>query len=313
MKPATTRIKLPPLLQHRARALGDEGERWLANVGDLVNGIAGNWQLSIEAQISGGTEALVFAVARAGERAVLKIGLPRSLGNEAYALQLANGLGYARLLAFDAGRDAMLLERLGERLADSGFALQRQIEIICATLQRAWRAVEHTGPLTTGAQQAQRQAHFIRSQWATLRLSCAVAVKERALDYAVAREAAFDAARSVLVHGDAHIWNTLRVPGQSAMEPDSYKLVDPDGLFAEPALDLAISLREWRGELLAGDTLALGRQRCALLARLTGVDSTAIWQWAFIEHVSCGLLDLQLRDVENADQHFAIAQRWLGQ
>ncbi|MFT5047951.1 MAG: streptomycin 6-kinase [Porticoccaceae bacterium] len=112
---------------------------------------------------------------------------------------------------------------------------------------------------------------------------------------------------SYLIHGDAHIWNTLEAP----KSPTGYKFVDPDGLIAERAIDLAILLREWREELLAGDTLALGLARCELLSKLTGVDSQSIWQWGFIEHVSCGLLDLNLNDLDAADKHFTIASHWL--
>ena len=76
-------------------------------------------------------------------------------------------------------------------------------------------------------------------------------------------------------------------------------------------MDLAISLREWREELLSGDALALGLERCELLSRLTEVDSQSISQWGFIEHVSCGLLDLNLNDLDAASKHFAIATCWL--
>lgn len=53
--------------------------------------------------------------------------------------------------------------------------------------------------------------------------------------------------------------------------PRRFKFVDPDGLFIEHAYDLGIPMREWGAELLAGDPLVLGRRRCRLLARLTGV------------------------------------------
>ena len=89
-----------------------------------------------------------------------------------------------------------------------------------------------------------------------------------------------------------------------------YKFVDPDGLFAEPAYDLGILMRGWNEELLAGDTLALGRARCAMLAELTGVDGEAIWQWGFIERVSTGLLLTQL-GLPDARDTLAIAERWV--
>ncbi|HEY6739760.1 MAG TPA: hypothetical protein VI076_13025 [Actinopolymorphaceae bacterium] len=50
--------------------------------------------------------------------------------------------------------------------------------------------------------------------------------------------------------------NALRVPGApAARQPHEYRFIDPDGLFAERAYDLAIPMREWSRELLAGDTV----------------------------------------------------------
>jgi hypothetical protein len=49
------------------------------------------------------------------------------------------GREYARLLAYDPARQAVLQERLGPSLADLGLPVEAQIEIICATLRRAWR------------------------------------------------------------------------------------------------------------------------------------------------------------------------------
>jgi streptomycin 6-kinase len=114
----------------------------------------------------------------------------------------------------------------------------------------------------------------------------------------------------VLVHGDAHPANALLRLGRPGLPPQ-LKFVDPDGLFCEPAYDLGISMREWSEELLAGDALALGKVRCALLHDLTGVDETAIWQWGFIERVSTGLLLWQLGFRTDAVQHFAIVEAWM--
>ncbi|MEM7016975.1 MAG: phosphotransferase, partial [Pseudomonadota bacterium] len=188
--------------------------------------------------------------------------------------------------------------------------VRQQIEIICEGLNVAWRRLDQPGGLMTGAEKARAQAHFIQSQWASVDISPPESLKEQALAFTKAREQAYEPSKSVLVHGDAHTWNTLSCHEAGSATPQ-FKFVDPDGLFAEPACDLAISLREWREELLAGNTLELGQARCALLSELTNVDAEAIWQWGFIEHVSCGLLDVQLGDTKSANEHFAIAQCWL--
>jgi len=67
---------------------------------------------------------------------------------------------------------------------------------------------------------------------------------------------------------------------------EGYKLVDPDGLVAEPEYDLGIIMREDPLELLDEGSVARARR----LAARTGLDATAVWEWGVIERVSTGLL-----------------------
>jgi streptomycin 6-kinase len=106
---------------------------------------------------------------------------------------------------------------------------------------------------------------------------------ERAVAYGIAcagrRIAAHDDERSVFVHGDVHEWNTLEAG-------EGYKLIDPDGLLAEPEYDLGVLLRGNPVELMQGDPM----ERARWLADRTGLDPTAIWEWGAPERVSSGLL-----------------------
>jgi hypothetical protein len=83
----------------------------------------------------------------------------------------------------------------------------------------------------------------------------------------------FDPARSVLVHGDAYEWNTLRAPSSAT----GFKFVDPDGAFTERAFDLAIPMREWGNVIPQGDLVQRGRRRCDYLTKLTGIAPQPIW------------------------------------
>ena len=83
----------------------------------------------------------------------------------------------------------------------------------------------------------------------------------------------------MLVHGDIHQWNALESGA-------GFKLVDPDGLLAEPEYDMGILMREDPAELADGDPHA----RARLLARRCGLDAAAIWEWGVVERVSTGLL-----------------------
>ena len=118
------------------------------------------------------------------------------------------------------------------------------------------------------------------------------------------------------MHGDAHALNTLAVTGtgeDSYAEKDAdktrYKFVDPDGLFAERACDLAVPMRDWNQELLAGETLYLAQKRCNLMSELTNVDAHAIWQWGFIERVSTGLVLNELGQESESTAYLEVARR----
>ena len=87
----------------------------------------------------------------------------------------------------------------------------------------------------------------------------------------------------MLVHGDVHQWNALEADG-------GFKLVDPDGLLAEPEYDLGVIMREDPVELIQSGPMA----RALRLAALTGCDVTAVWEWGVVERVSTGLLCLEI-------------------
>ena len=83
-----------------------------------------------------------------------------------------------------------------------------------------------------------------------------------------------------LADGDVHQWNALQAG-------EGFKLVDPDGLLAEPEYDLGIIMRE---DPLEGDL----HERSRWLAAQTGLDQVAIWEWGAVERVSTGLLCLRV-------------------
>ena len=201
--------------------------------------------------------------------------------------QLAQGRGCAELVEHDASAPAMLLERLGPNLHELAMPLRRVLDAIATTLRGFWRPVAADVGLPTGADKAAWLAQYIATTWAVLGRPCGRAVIDRALALCEKRAAVFDTSRAVLVHGDAHGWNTLEAGG------GSFKFVDPEGLRSEPEHDLSVAMREYNRPLLAGDTARLVRERAELLAARCGVDADAVWEWGFIERVSTGLANLR--------------------
>ncbi len=296
----------PAAVRRRAAALGAAGRAWLDTLPDLATDIAQDWGLTLGTVFSGGTSALVMeATTATGQPAVLKLQLPDgpSFENELEPLLLAQGRGYVRVLRHDRPRRALLMEPLGRRLSQMGLSPDAQMAIICATLKEAWIPAAPQAWLSTGADKARWLSASIQTWWEDLGRPCPEAVIARAVAHAETRAAAYDPERSVLVHGDAHGENVLERAG-------GFVLVDPDALFGERAYDLAIPMREWSAELLAGDPLALGRARCHRLAQFSGLDPEAIWQWGFVERVSTGLYLQTLTFEPQGREMLKVAQAW---
>ena len=307
--------RLPPATRVRAQTMGEPGLEWIARLDATVEHLQDLWGARFGAVLQGGSESLVLeATLPDGRAAVAKIGLPAygDLASEATVYRLAEGRGYAELFAYDAASNALLLERLGAPLRDACDATDTQIAALCRTFQAAWVPLGETHGLMTGRDKARWLAGFIEEKWRALDEPCHRKTRDRALSYAAARADAFVPGESVLVHGDAHVENTLVVPGSAPGGDVRCKFVDPDGLFAERACDLAVPMREWSDELLAGDTGRLALARCELLASLTGVDPEPIWQWGYVERVSTGLtmLDIGMRD--EGLESLAVADRLRG-
>jgi streptomycin 6-kinase len=231
---------------------------------------------------------------------VLKLIVPRdgdAAENEIVVLRLTGGKGCVRLLRDDAARGALLLERLGRSLYQLALPIRRRHEILCSTAARVWRPAPGCG-LPAGAEKSRWLADFITTTWEELDHPCS----ERAIDYAIACSARrADAHRdelAVLVHGDVHQWNALDAG-------DGFKLVDPDGLLAEPEYDLGIIMREDPLDVLDSDP----HERARWLAARTGLNATSIWEWGVVERVSTGLLGTKVGLQPVSRQMLAVADR----
>jgi streptomycin 6-kinase len=284
-------LTIPDRVRRNAEARGQSG--WLASLPERVRALERRWDITIGATTRNATEAFV-ALARTadGVDAAVKMVIPGidPTRQQIRVLRAASGRGYVKLLRADEDENVLLLERLGDQLIESGLSLDQQIGAICATLQLAWMPPPEGPAFVTGAAKALELGAIIEENWAKFGKPCSERTFDRALSFAQSRTDAFDPAEAVLVHGDAHFWNTLAAPGSET----GYKFVDPDGAFAERAFDLAIPMREWMGQRPDGDLLQRVRERCKLLVDLTGVAAQPIWEWSVLQLVSNALLNKQI-------------------
>ncbi|MBA2608553.1 MAG: phosphotransferase [Actinobacteria bacterium] len=271
--------------------MGHVGEQWYAELDGLVAEFEQRWNIIVGDELGGGTHAFVAeATTRDGQAVVLKIALPKMKGSatgtatqEIEVLLAGQGRGYVTVFAHDTDHRALLMERLGADLEDTVPDVDDQIEIICSTLCPG--APPPTGlHLTTGAEKALWLHRFVEDEWNSLGRPCSEAAVRQAQAFADQRAAAHEVASAVLVHGDAHESNLLLAAD------GSYRLIDPDPMVAEPAVDLSVPIRGWNAALRAGrDPAAAAVARCRRISQLTGVDPQAIWEWGFMERLSTAL------------------------
>jgi streptomycin 6-kinase len=289
-------VEVPPVVREKALAVGASG--WLDQLPLLIRSIEADWHLALGRPYRDSTEALVAeATCSDGTPAVLKLIVPRdgdAAAHETTVLRLAAGEGCPRLLREDVERGALLLERLGPSLHELGFPTPRRHEILVSSAARVWRPAPDAG-LPTGAAKARWLAAFITTMWEELDRPCSERTIEHALTCAARRGDAHRDETAVLVHGDVHQWNALAAG-------DDFKLVDPDGLLAEPEYDLGIIMRE---DPLEGDL----HERAGWLGERTGLDATAIWEWGVVERVSTGLLGTRVGLQPVAREMLAAADR----
>jgi streptomycin 6-kinase len=277
-----------------------------------VDSLTDQWGLVVGEAFGGGTASFVAAATdHAGRACVLKVAMPLdmderdSFHRSVLVHQLAKGRGCALLYEYDESAPAMLLERLGRNLAELALPLPRVLETIATTLHTFWRPVADDCGLPTTIDKAQWLADYITTSWDELGRPCSQKVVDRALAYCAERAAAFDSSQAILVHGDAHGWNT--VDAGAGM----FKFVDPEGLRSDAAHDLSVPMREYNAPLVEGDTPRLVWERAEMLADLCSVDPEAVWQWGFIERVSTGLANVREFEGDEGAVFLEVATRCL--
>ena len=300
----TNSIELPELVLKRLAGLGRAGREWQEQLPAVVDELSGRFEVEFGRVLHGGTESLVLEAKRDAESLIMKVGVPGAvLEREAAAYRLVDGRGYARLIGEALEHNAILLERLGQPLAEQGLSVDEQVEWVCKALSAAWIPV-HGDPIFQPAKEkAEWLRNYIRAHRELGGLNDEAI--ERAFRFLDDRERADDPSTAVLIHGDGHAHNLL------ASAEGGYRYVDPDGMAGEPALDLAIPMREWPEDLVAsGDPVAAGHRRVDRISAATGVAAEAIWRWGYVECVSTSLLLKELDIEPMAEQYLAVARAW---
>src|SRR5579859_2146199 len=146
-------LQVQTLVRQKVAHLGRQGEKWLAELPDLIAHLEREWAIVVGQPLTGGTASYVAHARTAdGQDAVLKIAIPaQSFAGEVRAIASAQGRGYVGLLAYDVERHAMLQEALGPSIAQLALPPEQAISVLCQTLSQAWAAASPVGLTVTPA------------------------------------------------------------------------------------------------------------------------------------------------------------------
>jgi len=269
------------------------GRAWLERLPRLVDECAEQWSLRMEKPFPYAFTALALpATLPDGTAAVLKIQFPdRESEHEAAALARWDGDGAILLLAHDAERHALLLERCEPGTPLSELEQDAALDVLVGLLPRLWKPAG--APFRPLAEEAAWWAGYLPEKWERANEP----FERRLLDAALDAIGALSVSQGeqVLLHQDLHTENVLR----AKREP--WLVIDPKPLTGEREFGVAAIVR---GHEL-GHAPERVRHRLDRLTGELGLDRDRARGWALAQTLAWAI-----DDDRPSEQHVECA-RWL--
>lgn len=294
----------PDLPVAETLARHDSGRAWLTQLPRLVQEVTERWELHPEAPFHGGSCSWVAPVRTPhGGSAVLKVTWPhREMAGEAAALRAWAGRGAVRLLAHDAERHALLVERCvpGTELPDAPLppadALARAADVLAAL----WDAPRPPdGELETVAAVCAEWADIVTERMDRLRPAYDPGLVS--LGAALLRDLPATARREAVVHGDFN-------PGNILATDRGWLAIDPKPMVGDPGYDLWPLVTQLDDPFEHDDPTAVLRERLALLADALDEPADRTAAWCVARSVESALWTADLGDVTGGAEELAEAR-----
>lgn len=304
-------IELPQKVLDKLSNTSDAQEV-LKSLKERVKNLEQKRHIKITSSLEGGTSALVALIATTEQQKIIAkiplrtVDIGAEFANEIKALKFEKGKAYVKLLDFEEELNIAFLEQLGAPLGTLDFSINEQIEIICRTLQTSWLVVDDVTQFSNTLDLVEWFTNYINLTWQDLNQPFSKKILDKVNCFIEERRKAFSIDKLRLVHGDAHNFNILQAEQGNN---ERFKLIDPDGIVAEPAYDLGVLMREWIDELLIEPQKNL-LTRLNLLQRLTGIEKEAIWQWGLIQTLATALVLQQSNQIEEGQKLLKLARFW---
>lgn len=253
-----------------------ERREWLERLPRLIDECAEQWELELGPAIAGGECAYV---APAGD-VVLKVGFPHEESeHEALALRAWKGQGAVRLIAEDAERHAMLLERCIPGTELLSCSEDPALDVVASLLPRLWTKPPPEVRLLSDL--AARWVEELPESWKHLGRPIDSGLLDEAVD--AFRALGPSQGPLVLANEDLHAGNILRA------EREPWLVIDPKPVAAERDFTAVAMIRDRMGEVLADPRpLERVRHRLERLSADLGLDRERMRGWAVAHTVAWG-------------------------
>lgn len=280
---------LPEKLRTVARY--ETGKSWLEKLPGIVRQVSQQWDLTLGKPFEDSHISLVVPVRWKHGNAILKIQWPHEeCRYEAEALRKWNGDGAVRLLAHDAERHALLLERCSPGLPLGKAGNADPVSILAGLVSRLW--IPAGPPFKSLQEEAAGWAAALIPDWEKAGRPCEIRLVETAADLLATLPAS--QGEQVLLHQDLHGDNVL----SAKREP--WLVIDPKPLVGEREFGAAPIVRSFE----------FGHSRQAVLYRLDrlcgelGLDRERVRGWTIAQTMAWSF------DSNHSQRHFETV-RWL--
>lgn len=280
---------LPNKLQKIARY--ESGSSWLEQLPGIVDDVIRQWDLELGNPFEDSGISYVAPVRWRRGDAVLKVQWPHEECRfEADALKHWNGDGAINLLAHDAARHALLLERCRPGSSLSKDSTVDPITVLVALLPRLWKPANM--PFKSLQAEAADWASTLVDDWEKSGRPCEIKLVQAAAEYLDTLPAS--QAEKVLLHQDLHGDNVL------AAEREPWLVIDPKPLVGEREFGAASIVRSFE----------FGHSRQAVIDRLNrlsgelGLDRERVRGWTVAQTMAWSF------DSAHSERHYETV-RWL--
>jgi streptomycin 6-kinase len=261
---------------------GAEGEAWLRGLPAIIEACAARWSIEVGPPfLPLYYNYVAHADGADGARLVLKICFPDDeASTEREAMRLFDGRGAARLIESDAGRGALLLERLepGTKLSELCDADDEGATSAAASVMRILSVADWGRGFAR---------HRARHEGTSGPLPARLFDEAETLF----RDLNASADEPVLLHGDLHQGNII------AARREPWLAIDPKGIVGDAAYEVGALLRNPNDRILGWPNLprVMGR-RIRQLSEELGFERVRVRGWGLSQAILASIWSCEERD-----------------